>query len=156
MSELLTRPKIKKLIQASAAEGIVSYSDLARAIVEDKIEAGPEELDELVEYKSTGQLRKWKASINSTLHTWVQGKKLSEEREILKTTIYYERKPVSFDWPLDGALKNVFAQPDEDALRVDYTVNIDIATIHYMPEGKNAFIHQILLSMVLMFPQLNC
>ena len=48
MSELLTRPKIKKLIKESAGEGVISYSDLARVIVEEKIEAGPEVLDEMV------------------------------------------------------------------------------------------------------------
>lgn len=138
-------------MRLSNSWGLAMHPGSAPAFRESDADLQSKKLDELVEYKSTGQLRKWKASINSTLHTWVQGKKLSEEREILKTTIYYERKPVSFDWPLDGALKNVFAQPDEDALRVDYTVNIDIATIHYMPEGKNAFIHQFLLSMVTVY-----
>ena len=48
MSELLTSSGIQKLVKSSKQEGVITYADLARAMVENKIEATPNALDELV------------------------------------------------------------------------------------------------------------
>lgn len=48
MSELLANSKIKKLIESSIAESSITYADLARALVEDKVEQSVAMLDDFI------------------------------------------------------------------------------------------------------------